>query len=302
MSEKVESGLDALRKRFDQIEREVAEGKHTAASVFTQMRTAAIYIGQSDAERALQLKHEAHRKTWRQLEQVKGLLQEIIDALRNDRDLGLWQCRMNEADRWEQRIAALSQQAEPLTPTPIGESTARLMHAYAIGEFDNEGGSETVEALSVQSWDALREDIAEDLDFNSYMAGYVTALYEQAHPLLALVSQQAEPAPAQDERDLFGTEKAALRFCEQRGIEDDSPYRDRALDAFTSGAAWQRSELTTHPAQTEQQPEQLPYWEPCNPGCDPEFNGKRSRHCAELCHGARAALSATPNSKEKDHD
>lgn len=37
--------------------------------------------------------------------------------------------------------------------------------------------------------------------------------------------------------------------------------------------------------------EPLPYWEPCNPGCDPEFNGERSRHCAQLCHGARAALA-----------
>lgn len=31
---------DALRKRFDEIEFEVAQGRHTAASVFTQMRTA----------------------------------------------------------------------------------------------------------------------------------------------------------------------------------------------------------------------------------------------------------------------
>ncbi len=37
--------------------------------------------------------------------------------------------------------------------------------------------------------------------------------------------------------------------------------------------------------------EPLPYWEPCNLGCDPEFNGKRSRHCAQLCHGARTALA-----------
>lgn len=38
--------------------------------------------------------------------------------------------------------------------------------------------------------------------------------------------------------------------------------------------------------------EPLPHWEPCNPGCDPEFNGSRSRHCAELCHNAREALAA----------
>lgn len=37
--------------------------------------------------------------------------------------------------------------------------------------------------------------------------------------------------------------------------------------------------------------EALPYWEPCNPGCDPEFNGERSRYCAQLCHNARAVLA-----------
>jgi hypothetical protein len=42
------------------------------------------------------------------------------------------------------------------------------------------------------------------------------------------------------------------------------------------------------------QPKPLPYWEPCNPGCDPEFNGQRSTHCAELCDHAREALAAQP--------
>lgn len=41
---------DELRKRFDQIEDEVARGKHTAASVFTQMRTAAMYIRPAQTE------------------------------------------------------------------------------------------------------------------------------------------------------------------------------------------------------------------------------------------------------------
>ena len=33
----------------------------------------------------------------------------------------------------------------------------------------------------------------------------------------------------------------------------------------------------------------LPVWEPCNPGCDPEFNGYRSRGCS--CENARTALA-----------
>ena len=42
----------------------------------------------------------------------------------------------------------------------------------------------------------------------------------------------------------------------------------------------------------------LPYWEPCNPGCDPEFNGQRTAYCAQICHNAREALVAQPESKD----
>ena len=41
---------DALRKRFSDIEDEIMEGKHNAQSVFTAMRTAALYIGQPAAQ------------------------------------------------------------------------------------------------------------------------------------------------------------------------------------------------------------------------------------------------------------
>lgn len=33
----------------------------------------------------------------------------------------------------------------------------------------------------------------------------------------------------------------------------------------------------------------LPIWEPCNPGCDPDLGGSRSRQC--VCAKARAALN-----------
>jgi hypothetical protein len=38
----------AMRQRFSQIEDEIMDGKHTAASVFTQMRTAALYTHPAD--------------------------------------------------------------------------------------------------------------------------------------------------------------------------------------------------------------------------------------------------------------
>ena len=47
---------DALRNRFDEIEREICEGRHTAASVFTQMRTAALYPAPQPAAPALSRK------------------------------------------------------------------------------------------------------------------------------------------------------------------------------------------------------------------------------------------------------
>lgn len=61
------------------------------------------YVRQSDAERALQQQHERHRKTWRQLEQVTGLLKRA--------KLKLW---TSPGDTLPDDItAALSQQAEP---------------------------------------------------------------------------------------------------------------------------------------------------------------------------------------------
>ena len=78
-------------------------------------------------------------------------------------------------------------------PLPITNDMHRLMEACRIGEFKDEGGSETVEALAVASLDA-KSCMGHDVD--SYMAGYSAALYEQAEPFiwLSLNSQhQGEP-------------------------------------------------------------------------------------------------------------
>lgn len=202
------------------------------------------------AKADLQREMERHRKTWRQLEQVTGLLREIEDEVLLDNSTAA-------------RIQiALSLQAEPVEPIPIGESTARLMHAYAVGEFDNEGGSETVEAMAVQSYDAKLAEGVTEYEDNSYMAGYGAALYEQAHPLLALV-RKAEPAPAQDERTAFEAwvmqHNTAVR--EDYDDTDENAPEDIRLDrqggvyiwanAEAAWFAWKaRSALDTRPAQT----------------------------------------------------
>ncbi len=69
-------------------------------------------------------------------------------------------------------------QGEPL---PITRDMNRLMEACRIGEFKDEGGSETVEALAVASLDA-KSSMGHDAD--SYMAGYSAALYEQVEPFI----------------------------------------------------------------------------------------------------------------------
>lgn len=69
-------------------------------------------------------------------------------------------------------------QGEPL---PITNDMHRLMEACRIGEFKDEGGSETVECLAVASLDA-KSSMGHDAD--SYMAGYSAALYEQAEPFI----------------------------------------------------------------------------------------------------------------------
>jgi hypothetical protein len=72
----------------------------------------------------------------------------------------------------------------------------------------------------------------------------VKLLRDEAAPTV-----KAEPAPAQDERDLFKPYRLAGKFCVSRGIDDDdSEIRPKILDAFCSGYA-----CAAHPAQTEQQ-------------------------------------------------
>lgn len=80
--------------------------------------------------------------------------------------------------RIQATLATEQHQGEPL---PITRDMNRLMEACRIGEFKDEGGSETVEALAVASLDA-KSSMGHDAD--SYMAGYSAALYEQVEPFI----------------------------------------------------------------------------------------------------------------------
>lgn len=91
----------------------------------------------------------------------------------------------------EKNKSAAQPQGEPV---PITGDMNRLMVAYKNGEFSLESGSETVEAMSVASFDTV-ESHGHDAD--SYMSGYCAAIYEQAKPFvwLALQPKAEQPAP-----------------------------------------------------------------------------------------------------------
>lgn len=111
MSEKVESGLEV-----------VAWAHPDYCDVITDSPTRTIewerrgvsqipLVRQSDAERALQLEMERHRKTWRQLEQVTGLLRDVQRYMDDETTTPAMMARLRV------RIEnALSQQAEPVCP------------------------------------------------------------------------------------------------------------------------------------------------------------------------------------------
>ncbi len=77
-------------------------------------------------------------------------------------------------------------------PVPITDDMNRLMVAYAQGEFGLEGGSETVEAMSVASFDSVK---SHGHDADSYTAGYCAALYEQAKPFVWLALRPKAEQP-----------------------------------------------------------------------------------------------------------
>ena len=95
-------------------------------------------------------------------------------------------------------------------PVPITEGAARLMEAYRLGEFRLEGGSPTVEAMSCQSFDENEVSLREH-DFDSYAAGYQSAMYEQAKTLLHLCTAPPELAELQATIAQLTAEVARLR-------------------------------------------------------------------------------------------
>lgn len=105
-------------------------------------------------------------------------------------------------------------------PTPISDDMHQLLEAYRLGEFDCEGGSNTVEALSVAAFDSVESHGHDD---DSYMAGFCAALYTQAAPFIWLALQPA--------RDLGEVERLRNELGEAKGEYDRSTNNVTALRA-----------------------------------------------------------------------
>lgn len=125
--------------------------------------------------------------------------------------------------------------------------------------------------LAVKKADALLREVASALPIPNEHLGLAGRI--AAH----IASQQGEPV-----MDI--------------GIELSKEVSMRGRDAIVESQKPHILDFCPpkHPEQAEGaqgEREALPYWEPCNPGCDPEFNGERSRYCDQLCHNARTALA-----------
>lgn len=99
---------------------------------------------------------------------------------------------------------------------------------------------------------------------------------EQAEALISEISSEADSFTARTGQLVKGWPERAKAFLASQQVE-------QATMAKSSMAQSEQAE----DAQGER--EALPYWEPCNPACDPELNGFRDRRCH--CAQARAALA-----------
>lgn len=120
-----------------------------------------------------------------------GTVYDCIPCLNKSRRA--WSKRANAAEGkvsdLQKRIAELEEQQAPAVGGGIPESVTDLLNAYVLGEFELEGGSPTVEAMSCKSLD----DFGQDLDEDAYATGFQQALYEHGVLLLShLALLQAE--------------------------------------------------------------------------------------------------------------
>lgn len=222
------------------------------------------------AKAELQLKHEAHRKTWRQLEQVTGLLSTVRKS-----------CHPEHRKLID---AALSLQAEPaLTAVPDSsdafyaglykKSAPRWhrLHDLAVSKgYDHVRFA--IECAPVYKCDCMgARKVAIDMEGNTIPCECVAA------------ANEAEPAPAQDEQSpiwgyagTIGNLIAQLRTLDP-DMEIFSPHRlddgRILLDGLTLSREWKEgrwlrkgdeakrvavlwTQPDARPAQAEQQPEQ----------------------------------------------
>lgn len=156
-----------------------------------------------------------------------------------------------ERDTAEELRDALEKPAQHQDePVPITNDMHRLMEAYRLGEFTAEGGSDTIEALAVASFDTVAD---QGHDADSYMAGFCASLYWQAAPFIGLAikpSTNADPGEVEQMRGYVRRLEKSLKYWTEKTEWLQDSYRpheigehrvDVLMDMFNTLRA-QRSE------------------------------------------------------------
>lgn len=109
--------------------------------------------------------------------------------------------------------AAPAEQMPAVGGELLCETAADLLRAYKLGEFEDEGGSPTIEAISCKSYD----EHGQDYDADAFMLGFQEGVYEHCAPLLARIAEL--------ERVLGGM---LFAFDDGVGRDWSAPLLDRA--------------------------------------------------------------------------
>lgn len=115
-------------------------------------------------------------------------------------------------ERWNTRAA----------PTVAAGLPERLLTAMANGELQDEGGSDTVEAMSLESFDKVSD---EGHDLESYTKGYCDASYAISGAFTAWLSKAAQGLP----------EPVAYRYHPNDGLKQ-AAYTEREAQALAYDA------------------------------------------------------------------
>lgn len=232
------------------------------------------------------------------------IVQRAIDALES---------QTREVERRDGRIAELIAQCNEIyalkaQPSGVVLPERQMYTAYLSGVVP----SNAVEVNSYRDgWNACLDEVAR-LNSSPASAGWMMPTVKQLEQALesvpsfhdlsteliapAMLEHLREVISAGEYGDAYQGARQDLLIWKRRALEAETKVREQDQVIENLGNALNAESGPTfmgEPVMPASAGEPLPHWEPCNPGCDPDFNGQRSRECAQLCRPAREALSAS---------